>query len=286
MAGKRKPPNPHPVRRAIGQVLMLLGAGMLFQSCRLACRTSPDAPVRAAAAAADAEAGAFAGEVPPLEPGFVVDRAGAFTPEERAALTNAITALEAATGGGQMGVAVFSTLGGVPVEDAALRVARAWKLGREGVDDGALLLLATKDREVRLEIGLGWEGAIPDARAGDVIRAITPDLKAGAWGAAALEAVRQVRAAACGEPAPKRPAPEKEGEFPVGACGMLAVLVGFVVWVSTEPDPPGGGGSSSSCGGGGRPFRSRSSPRPSSSSGGFRGGGGGRFGGGGASGRF
>ncbi|MBQ3810068.1 MAG: TPM domain-containing protein, partial [Kiritimatiellae bacterium] len=179
-----KPPNPHPVRRAVGQVLMLLGAGLLFQSCRLACRPSEDAPVAGAAAA-----GAVTGEVPPPEPGFVVDKAGAFSPGARAALTNEIAALEAATGGGQMGVAVFTTLSGIPVEDAALRIARVWRLGREGVDDGALLLVATKDREVRLEIGLGWEGAIPDARAGDVIRAITPDLKAGDWGAAAVEAV-------------------------------------------------------------------------------------------------
>lgn len=280
----KKPPNPHPARRAAGQFLMLLGAGLLFQSCRLACRPAEDAPVRAADAAADA--GAFTGEIPPLEPGFVVDKAGVFPPDVRVALTNEIAALEAATGGGQMGVAVFTTLSGVPVEDAALRIARSWALGRAGVDDGALLLLATQDREVRLEIGLGWEGAIPDARAGDVIRAITPDLKAGDWGAAALEAVRQVRAAACGEPAPERAAPETDGETPLGLWGVLALLVGFVLWSSTEPARPDAGSPGGSTGGasGGcapPPLRPFSPP-----SGGFRGGGGGRFGGGGASGRF
>ena len=279
-----KPPNPHPARRAAGQALMVLGAVLLFQSFRLACRPAGDAPVRAAAA--ETGAGAFTGEVPALEPGFVVDRAGALSPEAHAALTNEIAALEAATGGGQMGVALFTTLSGIPVEDAALRIARTWQLGREGVDDGALLLLATEDREVRLEIGLGWEGANPDARAGDVVRAITPDLKAGDWGAAAVEAVRQVRAAALGEPAPKRSAPAKKGKFPIGAWGMLSLIAGFIVWASTEPDGPGGRapGPSRPSGGHVPP----SSPWPSSrpSGGGFRGGGGGRFGGGGASGRF
>ena len=276
----RKPPNPHPVRRAVGQILMVLGAGMVLQSCRVACRPAPDASVRSVA---DAGAGSFTGEIPPPEPGFVLDRAEAFSPETRASLTNEIAMLETATGGGQMGVAVFATLGGVPVEDAALRVARAWRLGREGVDDGALLLIATQDREVRLEIGLGWEGVIPDARAGDIIRAITPDLKAGDWGSAALEAVRQVRAAACGEPAPKRSAPERKSEPPIGAWGLFSMLVGFIAWVSTEPAPSDGRPSRSS--GGGRPFRPSWSPPPFSG-GGFRGGGGGRFGGGGASGRF
>ncbi|MBQ9727507.1 MAG: TPM domain-containing protein [Kiritimatiellae bacterium] len=279
----KKPPNPHPVRRAAGQTLMVIGAGLLLHSCRPACRPAPGAPPRAAAAA---QAGAFAGVVPPLEPGFVVDKAGAFSPAEHAALTNEIAALEAATGGGQMGVAVFTTLSGVPAADAALRIARAWGLGRAGVDDGALLLIATEDREVRLEIGLGWEGAIPDARAGDAIRAITPDLKAGDWGAAALGAVRQVRAAALGEPAPKRPAPEKKGETPIGAWGLFSLLAGFLLWAGTEPDPPPGrssGPAPRSAGDLPSPPPFRPPPRPS---GGFRGGGGGRFGGGGAGGRF
>ena len=49
------------------------------------------------------------------------------------------------------------------IEQYALRVAEAWKLGRKGVDDGALLLVALQDRRVRIEVGYGLEGALPDA---------------------------------------------------------------------------------------------------------------------------
>lgn len=55
-------------------------------------------------------------------------------------------------------------------EDYSLRVAEANKLGRKGVDDGVLLLIAKNDRQVRIEVGYGLEGAIPDAAAARIIR--------------------------------------------------------------------------------------------------------------------
>lgn len=282
-AKKPKKECPHPRLRATGQALMAAGVALLANSCRIACTPAPSA--RTAIAAETVAAGAFSGEVPPLEPGFVVDRAGALSPEARAALTNEIAALEAATGGGQMGVAIFTTLSGVPVEDVSLRIAREWGLGRADADDGALLLLATKDREVRLEVGLGWEGPIPDARAGEILDAIAPLLKAGDWGGAATQAVLEVRAAVSGEPPPARPKPsEGSGEVPWGAWGMFSFIAGLFCWAASQPDPPGGrggsSGGSSSWGGGHSSFGGHVS------GGGFRGGGGGHFGGGGASRRF
>ncbi len=283
-APKPKKPNrdnPRPRLRATGQTLMAVGVALLANSCRIACAPAPSA--RSAIAAETVAAGAFSGEVPPIEPGFVVDRAGALSPEARAALTNEIAALEAATGGGQMGVAIFTTLSGVPVEDVSLRIAREWKLGRADADDGALLLLATKDREVRLEIGLGWEGPVPDARAGEILDAIAPLLKAGDWGGAATQAVLEVRAAVSGEPPPSRPKPgEGSGEVPWGAWGMFSFIVGLFCWGASLPDSPGGGSSGGSSSRGGHSW----SGGGHFSGGGFRGGGGGHFGGGGASRRF
>ena len=284
-AAKPKGPNkenPHPRLRLAGQTLMALGVAMLANSCRIACAPAPSS--RSAIAAETVAAGAFSGEVPPIEPGFVVDRAGALSPEARAALTNEIAALEAATGGGQMGVAIFTTLSGVPVEDVSLKIAREWRLGRAEADDGALLLLATKDREVRLEVGLGWEGPIPDARAGEILDAITPLLKQGDWGGAAVQAVLEVRAAVSGEPPPARPKPaEGAGEVPWGAWGMFSFIVGLFCWGASLPDSPGGGSSGGSSSRGGHSY---SGGGHSHSGGGFRGGGGGHFGGGGASRRF
>jgi uncharacterized protein len=66
------------------------------------------------------------------------------------------------------------------IEQYAIRVAEAWKLGRKGVDDGALLVVAMRDRAVRIEVGYGLEGAIPDAIAKRVIEEIVlPRFRAG-----------------------------------------------------------------------------------------------------------
>ena len=289
-ASPRGKSRDHSTSRArIGVAMMALGACLMFASCHgetgARGRRAHERRLSPASAEAATERGAFTGEVPPPGPGFVTDAAGALSSESHVALTNELAQLETATGGGQMGVAIFTTLSGIPVEDAALRVARSWALGREGVDDGALLLIATEDREVRLEIGLGWEGAIPDARAGDIIRAATPALRSGDWGGAALEAVRQVRAAALGEPAPKRRSGhDGDGAGRTSALGILAFFAGFVLWGSSS------NGKSAATGRNARRTAAGAAPmRPGGAfhhaGGAFRGGGG-RFGGGGASGRF
>lgn len=266
-------PGEKPRLRAFGKALMALGAVLIAGGVFSSFGSGSSAK----------KTGAFSADVPPLEPGFVVDKAGALSEEQRTALTNEIAGLEAATGGGQMAVAFFTTLSGVPLEDASLRVARAWRLGREGVDDGALLLVATEDRLVRLEIGLGWEGPIPDARAGDIYRDLVPLLRESDWAGAATLAVREVRAAVTGEDVPKRPVPAKPGNVPWVPLGFLSLFAGVVARAMAEPDPPPGARSAS---GSARPAV-RHSPSPDRhSSSGFRGGGGGRFGGGGAGGRF
>jgi uncharacterized protein len=58
------------------------------------------------------------------------------------------------------------------IEQYGIRVAEAWKLGRKGIDDGVLVLMATNDRAVRIEVGYGLEGVIPDAIAKRVIEEI------------------------------------------------------------------------------------------------------------------
>ena len=59
-------------------------------------------------------------------------------------------------------------------------MAEAWKLGRKGVDDGVLLLIAKQDRKLRIEVGYGLEGALNDATAKRIIsETITPRFKQG-----------------------------------------------------------------------------------------------------------
>jgi uncharacterized protein len=105
--------------------------------------------------------------IPPLT-ARVTDLTGTLDAAQRAALEGKLAALEQRKGA-QVAVLLVPTTKPESVEQYALRVAEAWKLGRKGVDDGALLLIAKNDRQLRIEVGRGLEGALPDATAKRII---------------------------------------------------------------------------------------------------------------------
>src|SRR5919112_1651667 len=90
-------------------------------------------------------------EVPPLT-GRVVDLAGVLPPATAEELSAALQAHEAKTSN-QVAVLIVPSLEGEPLFDFSHRVATTWNLGRKGMDNGALLLIAVKDRKVRVEVG-------------------------------------------------------------------------------------------------------------------------------------
>lgn len=71
--------------------------------------------------------------------------------------------------GSEVAVLIVSTTKPETIEQYSIRVVEKWKLGRKGVDDGALLLVALGDRTVRIEVGRGLEGDIPDLKAHRII---------------------------------------------------------------------------------------------------------------------
>ena len=103
---------------------------------------------------------AVALEVPFLS-GRVVDLADLLPPQAEASIDVKLQALEKETGA-QLVVLTVPTLEGDPLEDFAIRVAQTWRLGREGVDDGALLLVAREERGLRMEVGYGLEPKLTD----------------------------------------------------------------------------------------------------------------------------
>jgi uncharacterized protein len=116
--------------------------------------------------------------VPPLQ-ARVIDLTNTLPGTTRQALEQKLAALESAKGS-QIAVLIVPTTQPEAVEQYALRVAEAWKLGRKGIDDGALLLVAKDDHALRIEVGYGLEGVIPDAVAKRVIEEIiVPRFKAG-----------------------------------------------------------------------------------------------------------
>jgi uncharacterized protein len=105
-------------------------------------------------------------EVPQLT-GRVVDQTGVLGPAAQE-LEAALQALEAEKGS-QVAVLVLKTTKPETIDQFSIRVVDQWKLGRKGIDDGALLIVALEDRAVRIEVGRGLEGDIPDATAKRII---------------------------------------------------------------------------------------------------------------------
>jgi uncharacterized protein len=127
-----------------------------------------------------------------LEPeGYISDFARVIDAPTRAALEQYCTRVEALTGA-QIAVITINTLEGEPIEDVASDIFRKWGIGKKGKDEGILLLLATQDRRMRLEVGYGLEPVIPDGFAGDVLRAMRPGLRDSRYGEAVTEALNVI----------------------------------------------------------------------------------------------
>lgn len=82
--------------------------------------------------------------------------------------------------GYQLLVYIGRTTGGVPIEDWAVKAFQSWKVGRKGLDDGLVLFIMADDRRLRIEVGYGLEGQIPDAMASRIINeVVAPRVQAG-----------------------------------------------------------------------------------------------------------
>jgi uncharacterized protein len=234
----------------------------------------------------------------PALSGRVVDQAGILTSSEESRLTTKLKDLEDKTSI-QLVVVTLSSLRGSPIEDWGLALGRTWGIGQKGKDNGALLIVAPNDRELRIEVGYGLEGTLPDATASTIIRnVIVPRFKSGDMADGISDGVDAIIAVLTGsgeEFVPSRVAAigQTLSQWtPVLFIGLFVILIvvgqlrrgfrgagrnsgryyrnssGGWLYVDDNDRHSGGGFSSGSSGGGG-----------------FSGGGG-SFGGGGASGRW
>lgn len=128
----------------------------------------------------------------PAATGAVTDQVGVFTPAQRSAIEALARDLERETGA-ELAVATVSSLGGMSVEEYATRLFAAWGIGQRGQDNGVLILVAPLAREVRIEVGYGLEGVIPDGLAGQIIReAMIPRFSENDYGGGIEAASRRV----------------------------------------------------------------------------------------------
>ena len=159
----------------------------------------------------------------------VTDLAGALTPEQVAALDSKLGSFEQAKGS-QVAVLIVPTTRPEEIEQYAIRVAEAWKLGRKGVDDGALLLVARDDRKVRVEVGYGLEGVLPDATANRIIdEVIVPSFRGGDYYGGIDAGVDRLIQVINGEPLPEPVRHRKASDGVNGLGNLLPVLLVFAL---------------------------------------------------------
>jgi uncharacterized protein len=221
----------------------------------------------------------------PAPQGFVTDLAGVIDAATEARITRLAEELRDRTGAEIAVVTVDTT---APLDDFtyAMRIAEAWKPGRKGEDTGIVFLVAARDRKLRILVGYGLEGILPDGLVGEIEdREIVPAFRAGRLGegiwrgvAALADRIAAARGVTLGgRPGEPPPEPSARREFPVGLL-VLFVLLFLAAMLYTASRPRGfrrggffpfgfGGFGGGGFGGGG---------------GGFGGFGGGSFGGGGA----
>jgi uncharacterized protein len=237
----------------------------------------------------------------PANDGWVTDLADLLTLSQESALEAGMESYKRGSGH-DVAVLTVPDLGGRPIERFALEVGRTWKLGREGQDDSALLVVARDERQVRIEVGRGAEGELTDSIAGRIIRdVITPRFKAGDFASGLSLGVEAIHSAMGGDYAPLERGAQRS-QKQLGGIPILFLFLFFMLlamglrrgggrrrgsalpWIlmgsALGRGSHGRGGFSGTGGGGFSGFGG-------GGSGGFSGfGGGGGFSGGGASGRW
>lgn len=163
---------------------------------------------------------------PPKLERHVTDLTGTLSAEQTARLEAQLTALEQRKGS-QIAVYMVPTLGDRALEEYVLEVAEGNRLGRIGIDDGVLLFIAKDDRKIRIEVGYGLEGAIPDAKAGRIIREyLAPNFRKGDYDRGISEAVVAISSLIDGEDLPPLKAEADGRALP---AGLPALLLGLFI---------------------------------------------------------
>jgi uncharacterized protein len=229
--------------------------------------------------------------------GYVSDFAGVLSGTAQAQLEALATEIDQKAHA-QLAVITVKSLEGQPIEDFSIALATKWgignkakKAGDQTADRGVLLIIAVNDHRDRIEVGYGLEPIIPDGRAGDILRSMTPYLRNGDYDSAVSVGATSIAAiiardanitidASLPRPATLRRESDGEGHVsPLTVIVILLFLAPFLLFGRRGgrsggfffPGGGWGGGGGFSGGGGG---------------GGFGGFGGGSFGGGGASGSW
>lgn len=178
----------------------------------------------------------------PNPPKLVNDAAGVLSREQRDILEQKLVMLDDSSSN-QIAIVLIKSLDGYEIEEYANKLFREWGIGDQKKNNGVLILAAIDDRKIRIEVGYGLEGAIPDLVASSIIRnEITPAFKEGNFYRGLDRAIDALSKAAVGEYKVKR---EKKGNGGTSGKSILVFLgILFVVLmiVGRSGGGKGGGG--------------------------------------------
>ncbi|MGH7928353.1 MAG: TPM domain-containing protein, partial [Candidatus Binatia bacterium] len=224
---------------------------------------------------------ALCAEVPSLR-GRINDYAQLLSADAARTLENQLSQFEKETGH-QVAVLTVPTLDGEDIEGFSIRVAESWKIGQKGFDNGVILVVAPKERQLRLEVGYGLEGILPDAIASRIIREIiVPRFRDNDYAGGITSGIDAVLKVIRGEPLPESARQKQRGTNPWAALIFPVVL--FLLFLAGALFRRRGPGAWMTHGRRGGPFGWGGGFGGGGYRGGFGGGGGGGFGGGGFSG--
>jgi len=166
---------------------------------------------------------------------LVTDAAGVLSPEQKQALENKLVAIDDSSSN-QIAVVIIPSLDGYPKEEYATKLFRDWGIGGKK-NNGILLLIAINDRDIKIEVGYGLEGAIPDITALNIIdNYIKPAFKAGNYYEGIDQATDNIAKAAVGEYKIKKVKKSKSK-----GSGGLFVIILIIIFVILRNGQGGGG---------------------------------------------
>jgi uncharacterized protein len=226
--------------------------------------------ILALAAGVQAQAGTgVATPIPAPPQRWLTDTAGLVSPAAASEFDARLEAVERSSGR-QFVVYIGATTGGVPIEDWAVKAFAAWRVGRKGLDDGLALFIMTADKRLRIEVGYGLEGLVPDALAARVINdEMVPRLAQGDNDGAVRAGIERLIAIVSGDAtaAGGTEEPGAKPSRPMTLFEKLLIGIGvlfFLILLITNPSLAiyllfsilsggrGGGGGGGFSGGGGR----------------------------------
>ncbi len=150
-------------------------------------------------------------KIPARPEARVSDWASIISQSAKESLEEKLAAFEEKTGN-QIAIATFPSLEGESLEDFSIKLAEQWKIGQKGKDNGVIILVFSDDHKMRIEIGYGLEGVLPDAVASQIIRRImAPSFQKGDFDGGIIGAVDAIIQVISGENTPQLDEQDERG---------------------------------------------------------------------------